>query len=128
MVYCAAVNCKNGSRKNQSDNKNKVAFFNFPNGKIRRICIQKVRRKQWTPTRNSKLCSDHFEGSCFVQNLVVSKSIGWSHKKLELKPDAVPTLFDNHQESKRRASEATSVRPAYAKRRRHEVSYTICYL
>ena len=29
LVWIAAVNCKNGSRKNQSNTKNKVDFFNF---------------------------------------------------------------------------------------------------
>ena len=122
MVYCAAVNCNNGSRKNHNTPQTKVAFFNFPKKQaVRKIWIAKVRRKHWTPSNSSKLCSNHFEESQFVQNLTVLRYIGWSVKKLELVSDAVPTIFNYMEESKRKASEPPRARNAFAKRRRQEV-------
>ena len=122
MVYCVAFNCKNGSFKNQPKQQ-KVAFFSFPEKNPLRQCwINKVRRKNWKPSKSSKLCSKHFEDSCFVQNLVVLESIGWAATRLRLKQDAVPTVFDyscTETEAKRKHQ---PMRAAFAKRRRLEVS------
>ena len=47
-----------------------TAFCRFPDEKKRSECrakwIQAIRRKDWTPTLNSCLCSDHFEEKCFL--------------------------------------------------------------
>ena len=122
MVYCVAFNCKNGSFKNQPKQQ-KVAFFSFPEKNPLRQCwINKVRRKNWKPSKSSKLCSKHFEDSSFVQNLVVLESIGWTATRLRLKQDAVPTVFDyscTETEAKRKHQ---PMQAAFAKRRRLEVS------
>lgn len=121
MVYCVAFNCKNGSSKNQSKAE-KVGFFSFPaKNPLRQAWVDKVKRKDWNPSKRSKLCSAHFEACCFVQNPGVLKSLGWRPTRLRLKKDAIPTIFD-YSRSKvgdKRKPEAT--RNAYAKRRKLEV-------
>ena len=85
MVYCVAFNCKNSSFKNQPKDQ-KVPFFSFPeNNPLRQIWVENVRRKNWKPSKSSKLCSRHFEDICFVQNLMVLESIGWKATRLRLK-------------------------------------------
>ena len=122
MVYCVALNCQNGSNRNQTLER-KIGFFSFPKDKkYFKIWCDKIRRKDWYPSRLSKLCSDHFDTSCFKQNLAALSSIGWIPRKLELKADAIPTKFDyfNKIAAKRKAPVP---RQAFAKRRRQEVSY-----
>ena len=128
MVYCAAFNCKNGSSKNH-ETQQKVSFFSFPeNKRMRDIWIEKIRRKNWKPTKSSKLCSQHFESSCFVQNFEAMQSVGWTAGRLRLKKDAVPTIFEYSVEPTSVASkrkQPTNVRTAFEKRRRQEVNIIV---
>lgn len=48
--------------------------------------IVAIRRKNWTPSKRSKLCSAHFTADSY-------ETSGWSSRP-RLKPDAVPTIFD----------------------------------
>ena len=67
-----------------------TAFCRFPDEKKRPECrakwIQAIRRKDWTPTSNSYLCSDHFEEKCF---LVRPNEI-----RRRLNDSAVPSIFN----------------------------------
>lgn len=124
MVYCAAFNCKNGSNNNQKSEK-KVSFFSFPKDeKIRKVWTEKVRRKNWKPSNSSRLCSDHFDDSCYSQNLSVLHAIGWTASKLILNSDAIPNIFNyaGINDSKRKQPESRRS-GALAKRRRQEVSW-----
>ena len=114
MVYCAAFGCSNNSSKGT-----KVSFFKFPRDKkIKDIWVQKVKRKGWTLSKYSRLCSDHFEDNCYIQSPKFMTSLGLDSMpaKLYLKGDAIPTTFF-HQ-----CPEANPVkRGAYEKRRRQKV-------
>lgn len=122
MVYCAAFNCTNGSSKNQPQQE-KVAFFSFPEkNPFRQSWIVKVKRKNWQPSKSSKLCSKHFEESCFEQNIALMESVGCKPSRLRLKNDAVPTLFLYSSTE----NEKKTTRSAFAKRRRLEVSNCCC--
>lgn len=48
--------------------------------------IKAVRRDNWGPTRYSRLCSKHFEKSCYVDSLIIKK----------LQTDAVPIIFEGY--------------------------------
>ena len=67
-----------------------TAFCRFPDKKKRPECrarwIHAIRRKDWKPTSNSYLCSDHFEENCFV---VRPNKIG-----RRLNDSAVPSIFN----------------------------------
>lgn len=47
--------------------------------------IAAMRRKNWTPTIYSRVCSIHFEDNCFFAK---------KGSRLRLLPDSIPTIFD----------------------------------
>ena len=140
MVFCVAINCTNNS-------KSKVSTFMFPQDpKLKREWQIKMKRECFTPSKHSRVCAEHFIEDSFEQNLTVWSLLGPSFKprRLVLKKDAVPTIFDFTVErckpaigqkrrktseecppnSKNGTSRFTTVRSAFAKRRKLEV--TIC--
>lgn len=140
MVFCAAINCRN-------DSKSKVSTFKFPEDpKLRKEWLIKMKRESFEPTKHSRICADHFTADCFQQNLAIRTSLGSTFKprRLDLKKDAVPTIFNF--EKKRKCGEeqvdppknkttargnpeekVEKVRPAFAKRRRLEVRVLLLY-
>ena len=139
MPYCAAINCSNDSTAN-------VSFFRFPlrNKKLlerwlivmRRNSSEEKKSKRWQPTESSRICSVHFSEDCFTQDLKALRSLSWPIKRLTLKPDAVPSIFDFSRQSasgsskRKRTEEAIhkhhrtpekKERAANEKRRRREV-------
>nr|XP_014343450.1 PREDICTED: uncharacterized protein LOC102367314 isoform X1 [Latimeria chalumnae] len=108
MVYCCAYNCTNKSGNGKS-------FFRFPNKekklKMHNLWLSKIRRKYFTATKYTCLCSDHFEEHCFVRSPSLMQSIGFKPKQLLLKTDAFPTIFNYGNNSKEKKIE----RGAFAK-------------
>ena len=88
MVYYVAYNCK--TRSGQG-----IGMFEFPkDDKRRKLCTIRVKRKDFVPSKSSRLCANHFTNEQFVVNPLFAASIGYKTKKLVLNPDAGPTLFD----------------------------------
>lgn len=57
-------------------------------------------RSNWMPHKDSVLCSEHFELTCFSKNPSIAKSLGM---RLRLQQDAVPSIDaapDNKEPSK----------------------------
>lgn len=80
MTGCAAMNCTNSSEKG-------FKLFSFPSDKVRREkWIHNMSRKNWSPTRYSRICEKHFEESQFEQR----RADGVRKPK----PNAIPTLFN----------------------------------
>jgi hypothetical protein len=71
MVFCAAFNCRNSSKSG-------VSFFSFPLRDEKRCkeWLRLMKRKDFTPTAASKLCSAHFSPQCFEQNLALRATLG----------------------------------------------------
>jgi len=89
MVLFAAVKCRN-------DSKSKVSTFKFIEGpKLRKEWLVKMKRESFEPTKHSRFCVDHFTADCFAQNLAIRTSVSSSFqpRRLNLKKDAVPTIF-----------------------------------
>ncbi|KAM9323462.1 uncharacterized protein KZ484_021550 [Pholidichthys leucotaenia] len=83
-MSCVAVKCKNRFFKSQG----RLQFFRFPKDELRRKqWIDNVRRKDWTPTPSSRLCSEHFE----ERHITVD-----AMRNRRLKDTAVPTIFPTH--------------------------------
>ena len=56
--FCCAPGCSN-SRKRRGD----VKFYRIPKDiKRRRVWLKRIRRKNFSPTVNTRLCSEHFIG------------------------------------------------------------------
>lgn len=82
MGCCSAVGCSNTRGKG-------FAIYRFPTGEQnrerRRIWVANVRRDNWTPNANSRLCEIHFDKHQYE----IGRQDGWK----KLKRTAVPTLF-----------------------------------
>jgi len=88
MVYCVAFNCNTKSGQG-------FGLFEFPKDeKRRKAWTIRVKRKDFVPSKTSRLCSKHFTNDQFVVNPALALKIGHKLKKLQLKPGAEPTLFD----------------------------------
>ena len=89
---------------------------------------KKRTRDKWEPTDYSRLCSKHFEHSCFEPYSILSLAMGLGKRKSLLKPSAVPTIFEKPAslKSKLEVSEPETQlkkrRTAYEKRERARVS------
>ena len=129
---CVAAGCSN----TPSD---RVSLHKFPTDpKLREKWVKQVRRTcvQWTATKSSVLCSEHFTEDSFEVDSAITAMFGIS-KRRRLKPDAVPTIFlrqssvgsaSQDQQTRKRVADtvATSsskcVRGATEKRERTRVS------
>lgn len=115
MVYCAAVNCKNGSKKNENLEE-KISLFSFPKD-------EKL-RKAWTDTRfverigTLKFLQVVLESLHVSQNLSVLHAIGWTASRVRLNPDAIADIFNyaGNDDNKRKEPKAQRA-GAFAKRR-----------
>ena len=116
MVFCAALNCLNYS-------KSKVSTFKFPaNSKLRKQWLLKMKRKEFQPGKNSRICAVHFTEDYLRENLAIRRFLGSDFKplRLHLKEDAVPrTIFfvrkRNHGEECLPKHKDPTVRSAFAK-------------
>ncbi|XP_030757987.1 uncharacterized protein LOC115883722 [Sitophilus oryzae] len=80
MVSCAACGC---SQTKTTKDKG-MTFHKFPkNEKIRKFWIEFVNRPNWTPAKQSCLCSSHFSQECFDRS---------SSLIVRLRENALPTL------------------------------------
>ncbi|KAM8789328.1 peroxynitrite isomerase THAP4 isoform 2-T2 [Rhynchonycteris naso] len=93
VICCAAANCSNRQGKGE---KRAVSFHRFPLKDSKRLIqwLKAVQRDNWTPTKYSFLCSEHFTKDSF------SKRLEDQHRLL--KPTAVPSIF--HLAEKKRGS------------------------
>ncbi|XP_075793280.1 peroxynitrite isomerase THAP4 isoform X1 [Pelodiscus sinensis] len=84
VICCAAANCSNRQGKGH---RGAVSFHRFPLKDSKRLIqwLKAVQRDNWTPTKYSFLCSEHFTKESF------SKRLEDQHRLL--KPTAVPTIF-----------------------------------
>ncbi|KAM7013720.1 peroxynitrite isomerase THAP4 isoform 1-T1 [Passerculus sandwichensis] len=84
VICCAAANCSNRQGKARHG---AVSFHRFPLKDSKRLIqwLKAVQRDNWTPTKYSFLCSEHFTKDSFFKRLE-------DHHRL-LKPTAVPTIF-----------------------------------
>ena len=98
---CSAINCRSGY-SGESKNPN-ITFHSFPlnDEKLLKIWLKNIARKDFTPTKYSRLCFLHFKLDDFRED---SSDQTQSRKKQRkdlkllkrrLKKDAVPTNFKN---------------------------------
>ncbi|XP_053163026.1 peroxynitrite isomerase THAP4 isoform X1 [Hemicordylus capensis] len=107
VICCAALNCSNRQGK-APRGRAAVSFHRFPLKDSKRLIqwLKAVQRDNWTPTKYSFLCSEHFTKDSF------SKRLEDQHRLL--KPTAVPTIFQ--------LSEKRGESKNYVKRRRKVAS------
>ena len=65
MVFCAATNCTNRS-------KSKVRTFKFPaDPKIPEEWLKNLKGESFQPTKDSRLCENHFTEESFGESYVI---------------------------------------------------------
>ncbi|XP_055059825.1 ARL14 effector protein isoform X2 [Misgurnus anguillicaudatus] len=81
-ITCSAIDCSNRFVKGSE-----IRFYRFPISKpqLAEQWVRSLGRKNFVPTQNSCLCSEHFQPDCFRDY----------NGKLFLREDAVPTIFTN---------------------------------
>ena len=81
MVYCAAFGCNEGSAKGGN-----TSFFSFPkDATLRKRWVANMKRDCFMPAKHSRLCSLHFERSCFDRDPVFMASMGYKGARISLK-------------------------------------------
>ncbi|XP_057660974.1 THAP domain-containing protein 1-like [Diorhabda carinulata] len=80
MVSCVDCSCSN-TPKNKSLG---ITFHSFPkDSEKNKLWKNFVNKPNWTPTRTSVLCSQHFTNECFDRTSML---------KVRLHPNALPTI------------------------------------
>ena len=106
MPQCSAFGCNNVTGKS-SNAKAKITFHVFPLRKpsLLRSWLHNVNRKNFRPTPNSRICSEHFTVDSFVPDKYaehlasLAQAAGRTYNKplFKLREDAVPSIFDHRQ-------------------------------
>ena len=100
MVYkCAAINCRSGYTKENKDSS--ITFHAFPlkNKDLFQTWIKRLARKDFNPTKYSRLCSLHFKPENFVVEPKDQKIRRRNKKedlrlvKRRLQKDTCPSIF-----------------------------------
>ena len=99
---CSAFGCKSGyTTSNKADN-NTISFHSYRlrNEALLQKWTKNNPRKNFIPTRNSKLCNLHFKDSDFIMSSTDSNKRRNKNAKVlikrRLRDDAVPTIFKSN--------------------------------
>ncbi|XP_035737884.1 THAP domain-containing protein 1-like [Vespa mandarinia] len=89
---CSVYGCSNRFSKEK-----KIQFFTFPFKDEHRLAawITAVHRKDWKPSKASRICSAHFKPQDFLHR----PSTAWYPYIRRLKHDAVPSVFSNYSDT-----------------------------
>lgn len=98
---CSAVNCRSGYQ-GQTKVPN-LTFHAFPlgNKELLKVWLSRVARKNFTPSKYSKLCSLHFKEEDFIEHSIDQqlrrkrRRVDLTLSRRRLKPGAVPSVFSN---------------------------------
>ncbi|KYN04404.1 hypothetical protein ALC62_04628 [Cyphomyrmex costatus] len=99
-MSCAVKGCKNYNWKTRNMPGRKVQYFSFPKDNAMVLKWLEVCKKQDLSIAKARICSVHFEPSCFEKSLQ-QKLLQYSPKRVrKIRKDAIPTLhlFHNLQE------------------------------
>jgi len=92
MPICSAYGCSESDRSKRS-----LHFYRFPSrekspGRYK-VWVEFCKRKYFTPTTNSRLCSKHFKFKDFNQSdIMKSKLMPDLKVRINLNPNVVPTI------------------------------------
>ena len=88
MPTCAVVGCYSGKSK-----ENACQSFNFPDGeKTCKEWLERLNRKDYKVTKNSRVCIRHFAPEAFIDPKQNVDDRGRKRDRLRLKLQAFPTL------------------------------------
>ncbi|XP_074032118.1 THAP domain-containing protein 2-like [Leptinotarsa decemlineata] len=86
MVKCSSYYCSSNSEKKETG----ISFHRFPRNEDRRaIWVANMKISNWSPSKNDRICSKHFETCYFYR----------TEEKTKLLNEAVPTIFPERPSS-----------------------------
>ena len=95
MVYCAAFDCNNDSRKTTG-----ISYHCFPKDpSLREQWLAKISRADLVISKNTRLCSEHFTPDCYERDL--QAELFGLKRRASLKADAVPSIFSHRPARKK---------------------------
>lgn len=100
MPYCVAVGCQNASGGRYAVSGLSWHTFPLDDQPLLRKWLHNMGRKDFVPSKSSRLCGAHFKEDDFVADLY-EQLMGEkrARTKKHLKPGAVPTLFSHRPPS-----------------------------
>ena len=106
---CCVLSCKSGYKS--SNPHKKVSFFGFPKGELLTSWLEAINRKNFTPTRFSRVCSLHFTEGDVIKARKDSniRRLRGTLKRTLLKENAIPSLFPNNPLYKAKTPTGTSI-------------------
>ena len=110
--------CSNISGRDRSQADEAISYHKFPTSKLRRTWVQKINRKNWTPTNYSVVCSLHFRTEDFELDMY-ARIMGTKPRR-KLKHGAIPSLClrgENISQHSTNASASQERRSLYLSRR-----------
>ena len=113
VTPCAAYGYTNRIKEDVN-----ISFHRFPHSKpeLLQKWVQAIRRKGWSPNKNSFICSVQFTDSCFA---VIPGKLGHRRNK-----DAIPSLF--FSEFPRHLQKTESKMKSPVKRKSIEPKASVC--
>ena len=90
MPTCCVYKCENGSSSDNACQSFPLPPETSPN--LRREWLDRINRKDFTPTENARVCKIHFADDAFIPESENKDSSGRPRKRPRLKPLAIPTL------------------------------------
>lgn len=111
--YCCVSKCSS----NVSKSGDYVSVYRFPNkDDVKEKWIKNIQRQNWVPSKDSVVCSKHFRKCDFTSVSTSSNKrpcrAGKVIKFPRIKPDAVPTIFNDYPLSLRPKLKACRVVPS----------------
>ena len=134
MVRCVAPGCSND---NCNESGRQLTFFSFPkDAKQRREWVVKMGRAlrgktaYFEPLKNDRLCSAHFENSCFQRDLRAEFAAdglleaGSVRAPKRLKSGAIPTIFSHKRppSARRESADQQQKEEEAAREKKEQVS------
>ena len=89
MPYCAVFGCNSDSKKDKG-----VSWFRFPSEAGRnKTWLHYCKRKDFIPTKHSRICSKHFSDEQYSRNPVKLAQYGYAGARAILKENALATRY-----------------------------------
>lgn len=109
---CVAGNCSNvpDASKNIALHKFPDDDDNCPSEKKRRrawVNFVQTKRAKWCPTKNSRLCSEHFRQEDFDSPFITIPGTSFAHRAI-LNKDAVPSIHKKSEQPEAESSGAST--------------------
>ena len=112
MPTCVVLGCHSGSGREEK----KYQLETFPKSEeFKQKWIEKINRKDFEPSFNSRICFKHFRKSDFISCDDNKDKQGRLRKLKKLKPTAIPSRYLSYEPSEAYSDQGNLLRGIYNK-------------